>query len=311
MPRAFRVALAVSWLILATPGSAAAAGFEDGLTYYLSGQYTQAFNAWRPLAEAGEIEAQFGLGLLYEQGQGVGRDLAAAAAWYARSAEQGSMRAQTQLGGMYARGDGVAEDWDQAIAWWLRAASQGSMRASFHLGQAYQFGSGVDRDYEQALQWYDLSAALGFSAATHQIQDINRHRKEAEESSALAAADPAAVSSEAGSVILETAGALKTQAAAPLIALGANSTRPLDQAHRIYLASYRSFRKANEGWQGLASAHTALLGELEAAVAQIDLGREKGVVYRLQAGPLPDISDANALCYKLSQHDIPCLVVSP
>ena len=96
-------------MVLAAPGFAATTDFDEGFTSYLSGNYTRAFILWLPLAEAGEIEAQFGLGLLYEQGRGVLRDIEAAASWYARAAEHGSMRAPTQLGGTYARGDGVPE----------------------------------------------------------------------------------------------------------------------------------------------------------------------------------------------------------
>ncbi len=169
---------AAAWMALAAAGSATAADFDHGFTSYLTGQYNDAFNIWRDLAEAGDKEAQFGLGLLYEQGRGVLRDIPAAASWYTRAAEQGSMRAQTQIAGMYARGHGVVEDWDQAIAWWLRAEAQGSMRAKFHLGQAYQYGSGVERDLDKAVQWYDESAVLGYRPAALLIEEINRLQEE-------------------------------------------------------------------------------------------------------------------------------------
>ena len=316
---------AAFWIALAAAGSAVAADFDDGFTSYISGNYSQAFSIWEPLAEAGEIEAQFGLGLLYEQGRGTLRDLEAAAAWYGRAAGQGSMRAQTQLGGMYARGDGVPENWSQALRWWRRAADQGSMRARFHLGQAYHYGSGVDRDLDIALQWYDEAATLGFRPAARQVLEIKRQwEEEAKAAAALAASDPESPGSggsgvivlalsvpKTSSVLHETANDLDSHGAAPLIALSVGSTRPLDGSHRIYLASYRGIQKANEGWQGLAAANPDLLGGLEAAVAQADLGREKGIVYRLQAGPLADTVSANALCYKLSQRNIPCVVVTP
>jgi hypothetical protein len=323
---AFRAALAASWLVLAASAPVAADDFDDGFTAYLLGKHDQAFKVWLPLARAGGIEAQFGLGLLFEQGRGVARDIEAAASWYARAAEQGSMRAQTQLGGMYARGDGVAEDWMKAISWWRRAAAQGSMRAQFHLGQAYQFGSGVERDLDTALLWYDESAALGFNPAALLIEEIKRRRQAAAEAeAALASADSGADSqtdspagesapptaSRSASVFHETAGDLEAQGAAPLIALGIGSVRPLEGAHRIYLASYRGIQKASEGWRGIVEANNDLLGGLDAAVAQIDLGRDKGIVYRLQAGPLPGLTDANALCYKLSQRSVPCIAVAP
>ena len=65
---ASRAALAASWLALATAGAANADDFDHGFTAYLGGNYTQSFRVWRPLAEAGEVEAQFGLGLLYAAG---------------------------------------------------------------------------------------------------------------------------------------------------------------------------------------------------------------------------------------------------
>lgn len=309
--------LAVWWLAFTAP--AFAAGFDDGFTSYLSGQYPRASSIWQPLAEAGDIEAQFGMGLLYEKGHGVLRNLSVAASWYARAAEQGSMRAQTQLGGMYARADGVAEDWEKAISWWRRAAAQGSKRAKYHLGQAYQYGSGVERDLDLALQWYGEAAILGFSAAARHIEEINRRRK-AEAPTAEAPTETAAVETEQTTIIVplnaqtvahETVSALKQQSTSPLIALGASSTTPMDNDHRIYLASYSSIKKADEGWRQISSANPALLGNLDAAVAQVDLGRNDGIVYRLQAGPLPDMADANALCDELSQRDIPCTALSP
>ena len=205
----------------------------------------------------------------------------------------------------------------KAISWWRRAAAQGSMRAQFHLGQAYQFGSGVERDLDTALLWYDESAALGFNPAALPIEEINRRRQEAAEAGADSQTDSAAGESapptalRTASVFHETAGDLEAQGAVPLIALGAGSVQPLEGAHRIYLASYRGIQKASEGWRGIVEANIDLLGGLDAAVAQIDLGRDKGIVYRLQAGPLPGLTDANALCYKLSQRDVPCVALSP
>jgi len=312
------VAIVASWMAQAAAGTAAADHFDHGFTSYLHGNFTEAFMVWLPLAEAGEIEAQFGIGLLYERGQAVLRDLEAAASWYALAAEQGSMRAQTQLGGMYARGDGVPEDWGQALAWWRRAEAQGSKRAKFHLGQAYQYGSGVERDLETAIQWYDKAAALGFGAAALQIEELNRLRaaqeaafNDDEQRGIVLSLEGPKPEPEPKSVFYETASDLKANDTASLISLGPSPSQPLEGAYRIYLASYRSIQKANEDWRGIVDSNAALLDGLFAVVAQTDLGRNKGIVYRLQAGPLPGSDDANALCYKLSQRDIPCAVIKP
>lgn len=61
-------------------------------------------------AEAGDAIAQFNLGLSYELGDMVARDLAEAVKWYRRAAEQGMPDAQYNLGCCYFRGEGVDVD---------------------------------------------------------------------------------------------------------------------------------------------------------------------------------------------------------
>ena len=56
------------------------------------------------LAEAGDAELQFSLGVMYEHGEGVRQDNAEAVRWYRKAAEQGYAEAQHNLGVMYARG---------------------------------------------------------------------------------------------------------------------------------------------------------------------------------------------------------------
>ena len=72
--------------------SVAWADLAAGLAAFDAGDYRQAAEEWRPLAEAGDPEAQLALADLYRNGLGVPFDLAAAAAWYRRAAEQGVAR---------------------------------------------------------------------------------------------------------------------------------------------------------------------------------------------------------------------------
>lgn len=318
-----RLGFALFSLVLAAP-VAARADFDAGFAGYVIGDYATAFSEWRPIAEAGHVEAQFGLGMLYRDGRGVARDRAESARWFHRAAEQGSMRAQTQLAGMYARGDGVAEDWGQAIAWWRKAAAQGSVRARFHLGQVYQFGSGVERDMAMAEQWYGAAAAQGYAPAQRQLDEVTRLRRE----DAAAAAEPMATASGGGetdgvvltlvlpdlSVVHETREALHAKqpaGAAPLIPLSGDRARGLAGAHRVYFASYRGIEDAAAAWRRLSSANQDLLEGLVAAVGQVDLGRDKGIFYRLQAGPVADGASAGALCRRLAERAVPCVVLLP
>lgn len=330
MMRLFRwLGLASLIAAMTAAGSAGAADFDAGFTAYVTGDYRTAFSEWRPLAEEGDVEAQFGLGMLYQYGRGVVRDLEVAARWYRRAAEQGSMRAQTQLAGMYARGDGVDEDWDQAIAWWRKAARQGSVRAQFHLGQAFQYGSGVERNLDSAVQWYGEAAAQGYRPAQLQLEEVKRLRQE--EGAAMAALAPgtdtdaaAGDAAEEGvafalarpewAAVYETVEALRnarSSGGAPLISLSPGQTRALDAAHRVYLGSYRSIEYAEQGWRRVAGVNEDLLGALDAAVTQVDLGRDEGIYYRLQAGPVADAASAGALCRQLIARAVHCVALGP
>ena len=106
-----------------------------GYQSYLKGDYQAAFDEWLPLAELGDAEAQYNLGVMFDQGASVEQDLAKAASWYRKAAEQGFMDAQTNLGMMYYRGEGVAADHDEASRWLQRAADKGDAEAAALLEQ--------------------------------------------------------------------------------------------------------------------------------------------------------------------------------
>jgi TPR repeat protein len=104
-----------------------------GYQSYLKGDYAAAYNEWLPLAELGDAEAQYNLGVLYDEGAGVEKDLSSAAGWYRKAAEQGFMDAQTNLGIMYVHGQGVPRDYHEAMKWFQQAASQGDREAADYL----------------------------------------------------------------------------------------------------------------------------------------------------------------------------------
>jgi TPR repeat protein len=113
----------VAWLTVS--GASVRADMADALAAFDAGDYAAAFEAWRALAEAGEVEAQVALAGLYLAGQGTGRDAAAALRWYRRAAEQGDAVAQQNLGDLLSRGVGAAPDPVSAYVWLSLAAAQG------------------------------------------------------------------------------------------------------------------------------------------------------------------------------------------
>jgi len=63
--------IAAAWALLAWTAQPAWADFKKGLTAYETGNYATALKEWRPLAEKGDADAQYSLGLMYDQGRGV------------------------------------------------------------------------------------------------------------------------------------------------------------------------------------------------------------------------------------------------
>ena len=93
--------------------------------------YTGALEICRPLADAGLPEAQYILGVMHQNGQGVARNPAEAAQWYTKAAGQGHTEAQFNLGSMYRYGSGVWQDYLEAYAWLdVAAASEHAEAAS-------------------------------------------------------------------------------------------------------------------------------------------------------------------------------------
>lgn len=112
-------------------------------------------------AENGDVDSQFNLGLLYDNGQGVEQDDKIAAIWYKKAAEQGHAKAQFYLGNMYEDGQGVPQNDEDAVYWYRRAAVQGYTDAQFNLALMYENGDGVQQNYKEAIQWLRKAAKQG------------------------------------------------------------------------------------------------------------------------------------------------------
>jgi TPR repeat protein len=125
-----------------------------------------AIKALHQAAGQGNAEAQFRLGMLYANGEGVALDHARAAQLMLDAAKQAHPSAQTTLAWLYANGYGVEQDDERARTWYRRAAEQGDIKAQYTLGTIYRFGQlGVAKDGERAVRWYLQAADQGLAAA--------------------------------------------------------------------------------------------------------------------------------------------------
>lgn len=87
----------------------------------------------RKLAEQGDPDAQWQLGILYHDGDKVPKDDALAVQWFERAAEKGYVRAQSTLGAYYWAGRGVPPDLSKAYFWSQLALAQGDENSKSRL----------------------------------------------------------------------------------------------------------------------------------------------------------------------------------
>lgn len=150
-------------VLVLVPAALLAGEFQDGVDAAARGDYETAIRHWRPLAEAGHVDAQFNMGLLYDNGAGVERNLFEAASWYRRAAEAGDRTAQAYLAEMYARGHGVERSFTEAVEWYRKAALQRDGMAAYNLAIMYASGRGVPVDDVYAYAWLSVAEATGTS----------------------------------------------------------------------------------------------------------------------------------------------------
>jgi TPR repeat protein len=161
--------------------------FKEGVAAYESGRYVEAAALWEDVASReNHIAAQFNLGLLYEQGLGVQKQLGKAAHWYRLAAQQGYAPAQFNLGGMYNRGAGIPKNITEAVYWWAQAAQRGFTDAQFLLGLILIKGEMVPQNVEDGTIWLQAAANKGHAKAQTLLEAMQKERAQA----AIAATKP-------------------------------------------------------------------------------------------------------------------------
>jgi TPR repeat protein len=109
----------IAVLLLLFTTQPAWADFNEGVVAYMMGQYDKAYNTMRSLAEtADNAYAEYYLGVMYLNGQGVEQDYTKASEWFRKAAEKHIPQAQYKLGTLYFNGQGVPRDFERAYAWY-------------------------------------------------------------------------------------------------------------------------------------------------------------------------------------------------
>lgn len=131
-PRALRMlAFALAIGGCDRPPDDAQARISQGVAAAGRGNHAEAYWWWRPLADAGMAEAQYHLGWLYANGDGLRVDVPRAISWWQRAAQGGSSEAEFAIGMAYLNGETrtLKKDFPKALEWLARAADHANADA--------------------------------------------------------------------------------------------------------------------------------------------------------------------------------------
>lgn len=137
----------------------------QGVAAFKDENYSQAMTLWQLLAETGNHDAQYNLGLMFHNGWGVERDLKQAHEWYTHAANQGNTDAMYNLGVMYLNGEGVFQSARQALDLFTYAATAGHTPSMHNLGVMYAYGMGCKQDANKAIALWEQAANQGNTIA--------------------------------------------------------------------------------------------------------------------------------------------------
>lgn len=157
-----------------------AGDFEKGWKAYSSTDYATALAEWQDLADAGDRDACYGMGLLYGNGFGVDMNDDQALKYYGMAADKGHAEAQYNLGVMYQNGWGVPLNEEEGVKWYLLAAEQGIVGAHLALGRVYAMDYSEKYDPVTAYKWFAVAVKFGDIDARSKI-DFLESRMTAEQ----------------------------------------------------------------------------------------------------------------------------------
>ena len=86
---------------------------------------------------------------------------------------------------------------------------------------------------------------------------------------------------------------------------------PPGKGYFLQLGALRSVEAAQASWTRLKSAQPDILAKLPANAVKVDLGPDRGVYYRVLAGPIADETSATQSCNTLKDRHVACILVKP
>jgi uncharacterized protein len=316
---------------LVSLGAPALADVKSGIDAYQRGDFASAVGTWRPLAVAGDADAQYNLGQAYRLGRGVPSDPQMAESWFKKAADQGHARARNAYGltlfqngrrqeaipyieesaghgfpqsqyvfaTLLFNGDMVEKDWVRSYALMTRAAAGDVAAAKAGLAQLDQY---IPLDQRQrGLKLAQVFEASANNPQTAQTTAPTIGNEDLPPSSVKPAARPTMVATPKPS-------SPKPPVAKPDVykppVMTAASKPVVGGKWRVQLGAFGNASGASALWRTL-QGRVAALGPYQSFTVPV------GAVTRLQAGPLPSRATADQLCNAVKASGNACMPVAP
>jgi TPR repeat protein len=180
------------------------AQIEQAKEFYFSGDYDSSAKLFKSLADSGDAEAQYYLGIIYTKDQFLEKDVNKALSYLLSAADQNHHDAMWQLGQMYNNGDVVEKNLLVATDWYRKSeqlsppveniqfyksnegglteqstseviqnltqtANGGDVEAQYKLAKIYDTGKLTKGNESEALQWYLKAATNGHEHSMYMV----------------------------------------------------------------------------------------------------------------------------------------------
>ncbi len=146
---------------------------KEGFAAYQAGDFKKAYALWLPPAEAGNAEAQFRIGRLYDFGEGVEKNDVQTVFWYDAATKQSHTSAAFNLGLHFTIKDEKLINQVKAISYYLIAANNNDIEAQHSLGVMYAVITPPHRDLVEAYKWLYIAEKSGRLEATRTIRKLD------------------------------------------------------------------------------------------------------------------------------------------
>lgn len=147
-------------------------------TAYANGDYESAFQLWSQQALAGDPQAKYRIGLMYEHGEGVVSNFRVALEWYASAANDGEPEALHNLAWIYISGDAGEENQVEGYRLLRKNAENGFAASQSDLGHLLLRGDIVSDDRNEAIHFLSSAAEQGIPGAQNTIGAMHLEGKE-------------------------------------------------------------------------------------------------------------------------------------